>query len=67
MTKPTRVIPAKAGIQLWGHDEVGAQAASRRKRSQAGKSWRTVIFWMLAFATIAMTPRRISQSYRGLC
>jgi hypothetical protein len=22
-SKPTRVIPAKAGIQPWGHDEAG--------------------------------------------
>ena len=64
MTKPTRVIPAKAGIQPWGHDEV--QAASRRKRSQAGKSWRAVIFWCSRSRLLRWESRNPTEDYVDL-
>jgi hypothetical protein len=54
MTKPTPWRSGGASGQSW-------------KAAPTGKSWRAVIFWMLAFATIAMTPRPISQSYQGPC
>jgi hypothetical protein len=63
MTKPTRVIPAKAGIEPCGQDEVGRN----RPVVETQPSRQIMVggdILVLAFATIAM---RISQSYRGLC
>jgi len=54
MTGPTFVIPAKAGIQPWGHDEAGRKPAGRRRRRKPGKPWRPVIFWMLAVANASI-------------
>jgi hypothetical protein len=76
MTGPTFVIPAKAGIQPWGHDEAGRKPAGRRRRRKPGKPWRPVIFWMLAVANasiqntataIRLAAFRRSRRLPGLC
>jgi hypothetical protein len=63
MTKPTRVIPAKAGTQAWGTTKWGASGQSSKARpSREMMTGRDIL--VLAFATIAI---RILKSYRGLC
>jgi hypothetical protein len=53
-TKPTRVIPAKAGIQPRGHDEAATRAG---KPAQSGKPCSVVAAWMLAFASMTRLRR----------
>ena len=49
----SRVIPAKAGIQPWGHNEATSVSREAVESGASGKPWSVVVFWMLAFASMA--------------
>src|ERR1700675_4983461 len=56
-SKPTRVIPAKAGTQPWGHGEATTIAGKPSKAAQCGKPCSAEVFWMLAFASMTLVGK----------